>query len=408
MSDEQLKKKRVLIVAPSFPYPESGAEQMDRASGVRLLVACGFEVLMIAKSTEWADKEGIDMIAKKWEIAYRLVPYKYSNRGLSFFEKIKKHLGKLANPRYLDGAAYEYSEPEIRRALSEELDRFKPDIVWFEYTYLWPLYDLVKKKGIPIVTRSVNYEPRHFLEEDGFTLLNYIKYIPKFWGEKKVAKESDVIAALNPNEAELYKSLGAKNVHILPLRFLPDKIQSEHPIREGSPLHVLFMGSSYNVDHNLKALELVITEVVPKLKAEFPGQFVFHITGTRVPESLDAYFDGSSVINEGYVSIDKLGSFLKTIDIAVSPSPKRVGMQGKVFEPLVRGIPVVTSRGNMVGYPFEDGVSVIFADTCDEIVAGLLRLRDSKFRTKLSSNAISLSNKLFSGKYLKEIISQIC
>jgi len=39
---------------------------------------------------------------------------------------------------------------------------------------LWPLYKIVKNSHTPIITRSINFEPLHFLEEDGYSFLNIL------------------------------------------------------------------------------------------------------------------------------------------------------------------------------------------------------------------------------------------
>src|SRR5258708_6171647 len=187
--------KRVLKVMPSFPYPELGAEQIDRATGIRQLTRLGAEVSVIAKVTEWADQTVLTEKAREWGARLISVPYKYSNRTLTLGDKFSKFFGKFRHPLYLDGAAYEFSDPEMRQVLAKELKDFKPDVVWFDYTYLWPLYDLVRKAGVPIITQSNNFEPVHFLDEDGRTLFNYLKFIPKYLGERLATRMSDYIFA---------------------------------------------------------------------------------------------------------------------------------------------------------------------------------------------------------------------
>ncbi len=111
------------------------------------------------------------------------------------------------NIGYWDGAAFEYADPEIKAIFSRELDEFKPDAVWFDYTYLWPLYKIAKKNKIPIYTRSINFEPMHFLDEDGHSWWNYLKSIPKFVSEYLTTRMSDKIFAITPKEAEIYNYL---------------------------------------------------------------------------------------------------------------------------------------------------------------------------------------------------------
>ena len=39
-----MAKKKILMIMPSLPWPETGAEQSDRAWGIRLLKELGHEV----------------------------------------------------------------------------------------------------------------------------------------------------------------------------------------------------------------------------------------------------------------------------------------------------------------------------------------------------------------------------
>ncbi|MBI5004038.1 hypothetical protein HZC00_03015 [Candidatus Kaiserbacteria bacterium] len=388
-------KKKILLVTPVFPMPETGCDQADRAGGMRQLVRLGYEVTVITKVGVHADHEYLKGAAESLGVRLITVPYRYSRRAFSRKEWFFNNLGKLKNPLYLDGAAYEYAEPEIQRIYREQIESFKPDIAWFDYSYLWPLYAMAQKRGVPIVTRSLNFEPTHFLEEDGRSLVNYLKYIPKLLSEIITIWKSTLILALSPYEASVYRRIGAKRIMVVPLRGLPPLIRDDHEIRWGSPLHVFFMGSAYSVAHNERGLDLVTGVLAQRAARECPGAFVFHISGARIPAKYLSRFDGTTLINEGYIDADKFDAYMDRMDIALSPTPKYVGMQQKVYEPLCRGISLITPRCNLGGYPFEDGVHYMGADSEDEYFEKLLALRDPDLRTKLSQNSIQVARELF-------------
>ena len=356
--------KRVLMVCPSFPVIESGAEQMDRADGIRQLVRLGCEVVIIAKIVEWADRGAIERTAREMGVRVVPVPYRYSNRKLSPSERVWKFLGKFRNPLYFDGAAYEYAEPGIRAALARELKEFRPNVVWFEYTYLWPLYRLVRRAGVSIITRSNNFEPVHFLEEGGYTLFNYLKFVPKFLGEIITASLSDALLAITPKEERLYRKLGARRTGVLPLRSLPRFLASPlQNIREHRPLNVFFMGSSYSVTHNEAAAEFFLRQIIPKANRRAPGEFAFHILGAKLPDGLVRAAQQEGCHYEGYVQ--NIQEFLSSMDVALVPSLMGAGMQQKVFEPIVRGIPTITSRRAIAGYAYASGREFIAGKKTD-------------------------------------------
>ena len=398
-----MEKKKILIVTPILPFPMAGAEQIDRAAGVLQLKNLGYNVKVIAKIASWQDKNIINEAVDYWNVPVALVPYKYSNRKLSTKDKIVKAARRVINPLFLDGAAFEYSDYEIKEVLDRELSMWKPDLVWFDYTYLWPLYNQVKLKNVPIVTRSINFEALHFLQEDGVGLWNLLKSLPKFLTELIVVKKSDHIFAITPKEEKMYRKFGAKNISTLALRGLPACIRQNHSIKERMPLKVFFMGSTYNVSHNRRALEFVIKDIAPYFHKNYFGQFEFYVLGKKVPDDYKKYLI-DNVIYGGSLYGQDLEGFLSDMDIAFIPSFFGAGMQQKIFEPLSRGIPTITSKRGIADYPFMHKKHVYLAHTFEEYVSGLLYLKDSGVRKLLSRESLSLAEDVFSQKNLNDVV----
>lgn len=398
MSKENL---RIIVVMPALPFPEHGAEQLDRGYGIRQLKRLGHDIKVIAKISEWQTSDFIKEIGNKLGVEIVGVPYLYSGRRLSIKEKIKKNLKKLVNPLYLDGAAFEYSESKIQNILEEEIKNWKPDLVWFEYTYLWPLYHVPEKYKVPIITRSLNFEPMHFLDEEGRTFINYIKYIPKYLGECRTIRRSDFVLSITPVEKEIYKKLGAKGVDNLALRALPLYLNRKVEIKDRKPLKVFFMGSTYTVAHNKEALRMIIADIAPKIFITHPNDFEFYILGNKFPTEFGVHLK-DNVKNAGYV--DDLSAFLDGMDIAIAPSLLGAGMQQKIFESLTRGFPTITSQRGIQGYNFKDGEEVLFADTPVDFCEKLIHLLDYKIRQSLSIKAYSRSKEIFSENVLDTVV----
>lgn len=392
---------KILMVTPSLPFPVTGAEQSDRFYGMILLKNLGFEVKAIVKTTAWQTDEQIRKLREELGIGFLPVAYKYSNRRLGWRDKIKKLILKVKNPLLLDGAALEYDDPEIKSVLVKELTEWKPDFVWFDYTYLWPLYKLAKSLGVKIITRSINFEPYHFLQEDGYKIKNLLKSMPKFLSELITIKKSDLIFAITPKEEKLYKKLGSGLVYTLPLRGLPSCLKADHSLRNTSPLQVFFMGSTYNVAHNRKALEFILKKVAPYMRKNYPGRFEFNIIGRKMPQDYNRYIM-DNVKYHHYV--EDLDGFLSGMDIALIPSFFGAGMQQKIFEPLCRGIPTITSRRGLAGYPFEHKKEIWLADNLDGFINGLLYLEDITDRKNLSMAGLRKAEQIFSQKSLDKTV----
>jgi len=383
--------KKILIVTPKFPIPTTGACEQERLAGFLQLQRLGFEIRIISKFFTWQNREDIVNWGNERNITIDLLPYEFRRQW-------------SLNPFHWDGAANEYGSVETRQLVEKTVDSFQPDLAWVDYTYLWPLYHLFKESDIPIVTRSINFEPTHFLQEDGVGLLNILKFPPKIISELLMIKKSNFIFAITPQEEALYKKLGAKHVSTLALRSLPLLLKAGRAIRESEVLHLFFMGASYNVHHNRQAAALIIKEVAPELEKRCPGKFFFHILGKKLPADLAALCYGN-IKEEGFVA--DLNAFLeREVDIAVIPSIMGAGMQQKIFEPLVYGIPTVTSPRGLAGYLFKDGEHVLLAKTKSEFVEQILKLQDINLRRRLSENALRLSREIFSQERLDGIVRE--
>lgn len=398
------KKTRILVVFPSYPYPEHGAEQRDRAEGIRLFLRLGYEVSVVAKVRESAPAGEIKARAEQMGIRLMLVPYRFSNQSrISFIEKLRGFLGKFRNPLYFDGAAYEYAEPTMQAAVAAEIKTFKPDVLWCEYAYLWPVFHLARAAGVGIILRSHNYEAIHFLEEGGGSVFNYLRFVPKWFGERYMARTVDRLLSVAPKEAAMYQHMTHTPVRVLPDRNFSWLVElPPHEIRDHAPLHLFFMGASYNVPHNRAGLEFILKEIMPELERRAPGAFVFHATGSKVPDELRAEFDGKSRIYEGFV--EDLNAFCARMDIAVMPSIMGAGQQSKIIETMCRGIPTVATPRGIAGWELYPGEHFIAAHTPTEFVDAILSLRDVEKRRVLSSRAAAQTKKIFSKATLEATV----
>ena len=394
--------KKILIVTPRFPLPDAGACEQDRLEGIKQLKRLGFDVRVLAKIFQFQDQDAISRFSREFNILVTLVDYenekKRTGTGRVWF-----YTRRFLFPPYWDGAAYEYSHKSVRSAFARIVGEWKPDIVWFDYPYCWPLYSAVKRAGISIVTRSINFEPVHFLQEDGYSFLNIIRSLPKLLSELLVTWKSDWVFAITPHEEKIYRRLGARRISTLPLRSLPKVLAVDRAIVDKQKLDVFFAGSTYTVSHNRKALEFIIREIIPRVERSAPGIFTFHITGAKLSARIVSEFPLSAVYH-GFVG-DWEG-FLGRMDIAIVPSLFGAGMQQKFFEPLARGIPTVASVRGLVDYPFRHGEQLWTAKTMDDFIEGLLALRDVRIRKRFSKNAIRTCQ-IFSQNALDAIIQRV-
>ncbi|XOB42189.1 MAG: glycosyltransferase [Candidatus Nealsonbacteria bacterium] len=392
---------KILIVTIKFPFPTIGACESDRINGILRFKNLGFDIKVITKNTRYQPIEKVQEISKNLGIEMTPVSYKFDTKA-SKIKKLKEYILRFfKNPLILDGAASEFDDPELKDLLETKIKDWQPDIVWFDSTYTWPLYAIAKKYKTPVIARSMNFEPIHFLEENGYNLINYIRFIPKFIGELMAVRKSDLLFTITPREAKTYKKLGAKNVEILPLRGLPKCLKRKRDIKNKQKLNVFYMGSGYSVFHMKAALEFIFKKIVPRIDKIAPNKFSFHVFGAKFPKEYESYLK-NNVVYRGYV--ENLEQALESMDIALIPSLCGAGMQQKIFEPLARGIPTITSPRGIAGYSFENEKNVLLASDADEFVKHLIKLQDIHLRKNLSEQALKTSNQLFSQDKLDSIV----
>lgn len=385
---------RVLILTPWVPYPMTGACQQDRFNGFRHMQELGYDIHVIAKIHHFQKQDEIKAAFADAQIPLTLVEHPRSPFGLM----IKKLPAILANPALIDGAALEYTDPIYEDVVTQHVETFEPDVIWMEYSTHWPVLRLLKKYKIPMIIKSSLNEPQNCMDEHGGSLISRIKALPKYPGERIAARESDLILAITPDEEKFYAGLGAKHTGVLPLRGL-SRCFAEKNHEHKDVLDVVFLSSNYNMGHNRDAAEFLLQKIVPLARKELPGNFRFHLTGKKFPERYQRFL-ADDVRSTGF--IDDLGGFLQTMDVAVCPWITGTGMQQKVFEPLCRGLPLLTTKTG--GYPFISGTELFLCDTPQDYVDGLRLLLDPAKRQAVSDAARAKAETLFSEEAVKTIV----
>lgn len=387
---------RILILTPWVPYPLTGACQQDRFCGYQQMRNLGHEMHVIAKYHWFQDVSGAKAAFEKEGIPLTLVPHPRHPLALL----LRTLPAVLRNPALLDGAALEYTDPAYQKVVLQAVREFKPDIVWMEYSTHWPVLRLLKLHGIPTIVKSSLNEPQNCMDEHGRSLLSRLKAIPKYPGERIAAQESTMILAITPDEERFYAGLGAKHHGTLPLRGL-SRCFAEKRHAQKDVLDVVFLSSNYNMGHNRDAAEFLLQKIVPLVRQKLPGKFRFHLTGKKFPSSYAQYL-ADDVRSTGFV--EDVGAFLQSMDIALCPWISGAGMQQKVFEPLCRGLPLLTTKTG--GYPFVHGQELLLCTTPQDYVDGLQVLLDSAERQRMADAAKKKARTFFGEERVQEIVQQ--
>lgn len=388
------QKQRVLILTPWAPYPATGACQQDRFWGMKFMKDLGHEVKVIGRYHDFQDKAELQTVFEKQGVDMTLVPHMKDAWKLL----LMKPWLPLLNVGWLDGAALEFADPSYIAVVQKMIEDFKPTVAWLEYCSHWPMADIFHAYGIPVILKSSNNEAAQCKDDHDHSIVSILKAMPKYTSERMVSKKSDMVLAVSPDEEQWYRSLGAKKAMTLPLRGLSQCL-TERTHHEKDVLDVVYLTSNYSMGHNRVIVEFVLKEIVPRVRSAMPGKYRFHVTGRKFPKQLEKYL-AEDVISVGFVP--DIGEFLGTMDVALSPWITGQGMQQKVFEPLCRSIPTMTTKTG--GYPFMEDKEVLLCATPEDYVAGFHKFLSAEERNRISKAAYQKSESLFSEQALKNIM----
>ncbi len=220
---------------------------------------------------------------------------------------------------------------------------------------------------------------------------------------------TDYLFSITPKEKFTYQDIYPHTpVTCLPLRRLGKYIgKYSRPIINRDTYNIFFMGSNYQIAHMYGALKFIVEEMNPLLQKTYPGTFKIHFIGSRMPAEIATKIKNGDYENVQYHGfVEDLDAFLGEMDIAISASLFGEGMQQKIFEPILRGIPTITNERGLAGYPFFDNVHVRTAEpTAESYVSILGDMRNAETRKKLSSRALKMAEELFDEAILKQLMN---
>jgi glycosyltransferase involved in cell wall biosynthesis len=140
-------------------------------------------------------------------------------------------------------------------------------------------------------------------------------------------------------------------------------------VEVGQPAVVLFQ-ATFDYAPNIDAVDWLVTEVEPRLRARVPGVEV-RLVGTPVPR-LDRHHQPPAVTVVGVVPA--MEPELARADIAIVPIRYGSGTRLKILESFAHRVPVVSTTIGAEGLNVEDEVHLLLADDPDAFATACERL----------------------------------
>ena len=156
---------------------------------------------------------------------------------------------------------------------------------------------------------------------------------------------------------------------------------------------VVFHGS-YNHPPNRDAFELILNYIAPEVEKR-RSNIQFLLAGVNVPA-----FERGNVKSLGFV--EDIQALLASSDMAIVPLLEGEGVKTKIFDYMVAGLPIVSTRKGIQSIEAEDGKNAVICDAVDQkFINAILDLaNDSEKREMLGKNALELAKM----KYTQEVM----
>ena len=394
---------KILVVSPPTFGKSSGAAAKDTFATIELLKSLGHDVELYAIGAPGQHEPLISSLSRTHGVLVHIFMPQMKSWG-DWLSKVF-----FTSIAYADRAAYVFAQLIENPEFIAHVDAWKPDTILFFCSYGWPVAQFARGRAIPTVFRSHNYEASFFWESltlsEMLSPFNWIRYAAKRMGEKKAVLFASVTATLPFEEIWRYKKWKPQSIFVFTLTFVHEGMRPAGVHAHKKPLDVFYLGASYLVSFHLRGARALIEDIAPEIERLAPGAFRFHICGSKLPADLQKKCDGKSVVYEGYV--EDFEAFMGTMDIGAFPVWTGKVMKGKVFESLGRAFPVVIPHNCLGGYTLQDTREVLMAETPQEFVQAILRLKDDTLREALSVGAAAFASQHFSKEILMSTLRTI-
>jgi hypothetical protein len=369
---------KIAFFTPDFIAYPRGASEKDSLGSLLNLKKKGFDVTIVMFADKWS---------KKYPDKIQEFKKKFKNVHVIYFKK-SKNLKRLKKFYRLDGYTDQYFNEENIQEIKNIFKNFNPELIWLDFTYMWPISKLFKSSKI--IIRSKNFEPFHFISENGFSFTNILKFIPKFFSEIKSVLTADIFLSITPKEKNIY-SLISKKCRLYPLSFLNNN--DNIYIKNKDNINLFFSGSTYNVNHNKKALLFTLNKVLKELKKQ-DIKFNFFITGSKLPKNINLEnYEG--VYYNGFIPEEKMKEFYMKMDANIAPIISGAGMQSKIFQPMALGLPTFTFKKGISGFDFRESIDFIDLNNLENLKI----LKEKERLDEISNNCFNKSKKILNYKF---------
>jgi len=362
---------RILVLAPSFPFPPAHGGAVRLYHSIRGLAARGHHVVLAALVDEAPDPAHLGEMAR-WCREVRVVPRtpSPSPRPVRLFA-FRKY--------YVDAMALAIRDLERRH-------RF--DVIHLDYTQMGVYHDALPR-GIPRVLVEVDVSfmtvGRRARGTRGWRRVPALaRTAATWWAELFLARRVDRVFTMSEVDARLLRRFLPR----LATTVVPNgvDVRAEPYVEGRAPGATLLFVGYFRHLPNVDAALAFAAATYPRIRAAAPDA-EWLVVGAHPPDSIRALATpGSGITVAGYV--EELGPCFERSAVFVCPVTRGSGTRVKVLQAMARGLPVVTTTLGAEGLDVMPERDVLIGDDPPAFAAQVVRLlRDRALGERLRRQA---------------------
>jgi glycosyltransferase involved in cell wall biosynthesis len=413
---------KVLFLTPYIPYPLSEGGKISQYAVIESLKQ-SIDVVLFTVAYDKTELMYVETLQKLWpdveiiciDLSIRLnFKGKLQQRLLNGLKLLREYkngkvkISELEDPR--TNTLYKNHVSVLILCLTKVIERIKPDIIQVDFL---EFVDLVLAIPTHIKKVFVHHELRFVRLQSIFNstlqpptvyeqyLFNSVKH-----QEQGIVKLYDgVIVFSEADKIQLLNTIVEDRLFVSPFPVLDDYFS--HVDKKWLTFEKLVFVGSDGHPPNQDAIEWYINELGPAIFEA--TSLKLHITGTWSEETRKKYQNNPIVVFVGFV--ENLVEFCRN-SIMLVPIRIGSGIRTKIIYAMAQGVPVVSATKGIEGIPITAGKEAIIADTREEFVDAVVRLKnDLDFAYEMSKNAQNQILKIYSqtavAKRRKQIFEQI-
>ncbi|MFN3550205.1 MAG: glycosyltransferase family 4 protein [Endomicrobiia bacterium] len=377
--------RKVLLLAPIFPYPPDDGSRLRTCQILKILSNRFYVDLITFYQQEDNLKEGLAYLRKLCRNIYYF--------PLPVFRK------SLFNRFFVY-----YREPSIKKHISQIMVENNYDIIQVEKIFMACYIDfkLFKDKILVIdswgVDSKLTWQKYKF--ESGFLrkIFNYIKYLIHKKQEIYWVKKFDFLISITDDHTNFYKKyLYNKNITEIPNSVDSSYFKKDYTIYEIEKNSLIFMGIM-NFLPNIDAIKYFMKDIYPLIVKYV--KIKLYIVGKNPADEIRK-FSNDNIIVTG--EVEDIKEYLFKSEIFISPIRIGSGLRNKIIQAMAASKPIVATTESCEGLNVKNEKELLIADDPLSFAKAVLRLLyDEELKRKLATNAYNYAKQ----NYSEEIINK--